>query len=75
MRDVSPELPRREEIEEVLRLVHEEASRYLAGVDDRPVRSALQARLRFAGHRVPTRASRAATPASKTRPSPSKRGS
>lgn len=31
--------PRREEIEEVLRLVHAESLRYLAGLDDRPARS------------------------------------
>lgn len=32
-------LPRREEIEQVLRTVHEEASHFLADLDDQPVRS------------------------------------
>ena len=39
MSDRSSSLPRREEIEEVLDRVREEASRYFDGVDDRPVRS------------------------------------
>lgn len=38
-RQTSP-FPRRAEIEEVLRLAHDEAGRYLAGLDERPVRSA-----------------------------------
>lgn len=32
-------LPRREEVEDVLRLVHEQASDYLATIDERPVRT------------------------------------
>jgi hypothetical protein len=44
MRDpATPTQPRRDEIEDVLRLVTDEAARWLASLDERPVRAAAAA--------------------------------